>query len=311
MLPFRKIIFAADLSEPCQAAAPYVREMTERGGAELVILHATEIAAVPPDPLRPFLAESLPLYAAIRKEQRERMEAFIGEHFAGLHPELLLVDGDAGPAIEETVRRKAADLVMMSTHGRGTLRRFLLGSVTAKMLHDLSCAVWTGVHWKDGIHQPRVPYRSIVCAVDFHEEDAGVIRTASELAKAYGASLSVTHAVDWPESSVLTGSPVYARGGDHGVDADGARSGPGSRCQRRRRESGGRRSEGRDRVRGRSVGGGARDVSEDGGPVLVEPLRDHPRVALSGAERIAFRNRTRACGAPRNPRDAWRYPGVC
>lgn len=211
MLPFRKIIFAADLSEPCQAAAPYVREMTERSGAELVILHATEIAAVPPDPLRPFLAESLPLYAAIRKEQRERMEAFIGEHFAGLHPELLLVDGDAGPAIEETVRRKAADLVMMSTHGRGTLRRFLLGSVTAKMLHDLSCAVWTGVHWKDGIHQPRVPYRSIVCAVDFHEEDAGVIRTASELAKAYGASLSVTHAVDWPESSVLTGSPVYAR----------------------------------------------------------------------------------------------------
>lgn len=211
MVPFRKILFAADLSKACQAVAPYVREMTERAGAELVILHATEIAAVPPDSLRPFLAESLPLYAAIRKEQRERLEAFTAEHFAGLRPKLMLVDGEAGSAIEETVRHQGADLVMMPTHGRGTLRRFLLGSVTAKMLHDLSCAVWTGVHWTDGGYQPRLPYRSIVCAVDFHEEDAGVIRAAGALAKAYGAKLSITHAVDWPESNALIEFPVYGR----------------------------------------------------------------------------------------------------
>lgn len=211
MPPFRKILFAADLSKACQAVTPYVREMTERAGAELVILHATEIASVPPDSLRPFLAESLPLYAAIRKEQRERLEAFIGEHFTGLRPELLLVDGEVGTAIGETVKLRGSDLVMMPTHGRGTLRRFLLGSVTAKMLHDLSCAVWTGVHWTDGGYQPRLPYRSIVCAVDFHEEDAGVIRAAGELAKAYGAKLSVTHAMDWPASNTLIEFPVYGR----------------------------------------------------------------------------------------------------
>ena len=34
---------------------------------------------------------------------------------------------------------------MMPTHGCGPLRRFLLGSVTAKVLHDVSTAVWTGL----------------------------------------------------------------------------------------------------------------------------------------------------------------------
>jgi len=33
---------------------------------------------------------------------------------------------------------------MLPTHGRTPLRRFLLGSVTAKVLHDRTVPVWTG-----------------------------------------------------------------------------------------------------------------------------------------------------------------------
>jgi hypothetical protein len=38
------------------------------------------------------------------------------------------------------------DLVMMPTHGVGTFRSFLVGSVTAKVLHDANCPVWTAAH---------------------------------------------------------------------------------------------------------------------------------------------------------------------
>ena len=34
----------------------------------------------------------------------------------------------------------------MPTHGYGPFRRFILGSNTAKVLHDADCPVWTGVH---------------------------------------------------------------------------------------------------------------------------------------------------------------------
>ena len=40
MLPFRKIVFPVDYSEPCRAVAPYVQEMAARYSAELTAVHA-------------------------------------------------------------------------------------------------------------------------------------------------------------------------------------------------------------------------------------------------------------------------------
>ena len=48
----------------------------------------------------------------------------------------------------------------------GRVRRFLLGSVTAKVLHDVSAAVWTGVGAELSEHPVKIPYQSIVCALD-------------------------------------------------------------------------------------------------------------------------------------------------
>jgi hypothetical protein len=49
-------------------------------------------------------------------------------------------------AIHRVIQYQGADLVMLPTHELGPLRRFLLGSVAAKVLHDESAVVWTGVH---------------------------------------------------------------------------------------------------------------------------------------------------------------------
>ena len=37
----------------------------------------------------------------------------------------------------------------MSTLGEGAFYRFLLGSVTAKVLHESHCPVWTGAHLEE------------------------------------------------------------------------------------------------------------------------------------------------------------------
>ncbi len=70
---------------------------------------------------------------------------------------------------------------MLPTHGRAPLRRFLLGSVTAKVLHDLTVPVWTG-------HPLRIPYTSILAAIDTSDEAEAVIRAAAALAASYQAS---------------------------------------------------------------------------------------------------------------------------
>ena len=46
------------------------------------------------------------------------------------------------------------DLIMMPTHGYGRFRALLLGSVTAKVLHDADCPVWTAVHREEVMAHP-------------------------------------------------------------------------------------------------------------------------------------------------------------
>jgi nucleotide-binding universal stress UspA family protein len=49
-----------------------------------------------------------------------------------------------GPAVEHILRvaeQKAPDLIVMATHGRTGVPRFLLGSVTSKIVRAVSCPV--------------------------------------------------------------------------------------------------------------------------------------------------------------------------
>jgi len=59
----------------------------------------------------------------------------------------LRADMDALPIHEETgldfASEQAADLIVMATHGRTGLQRFLIGSVTEKVVRSASCPVFT------------------------------------------------------------------------------------------------------------------------------------------------------------------------
>lgn len=102
--------------------------------------------------------------------------------------------------INGLVQEQRADLVMLATHGYGPVRRLLLGSVTAKVLHDVSAAVWTGVGAALDDHPARIPYKSIVCALDDDDEAAAVLKAASIISCAYHAQLSILHVVQAPLS---------------------------------------------------------------------------------------------------------------
>ena len=54
------------------------------------------------------------------------------------------VDVVVGPAAFEIVRRaeeRGADLLVVGSHGRGAIRRFLLGSVAERVLREAGCPV--------------------------------------------------------------------------------------------------------------------------------------------------------------------------
>ncbi len=59
----------------------------------------------------------------------------------GADASFLVWEGDAGDGIVAAAQAEAADLIVVGTHGRGTVGRFLLGSVSDHVVHRAGCPV--------------------------------------------------------------------------------------------------------------------------------------------------------------------------
>ena len=194
MLRLEKILLPVDFSERCLGAARWARLVADRYGSEILMLHVVEPIRYEFSALE-FGGAVLTDLAANRKAQaRERLEEFLSEELAGARMRRLLVEGDAAQSIVEAARNEQVALITMPTHGYGRFRRFILGSVTAKVLHDAQCPVWTGVHLEETPAAHTIRLRSVVCAVDLGPHSAEPLRWAGQLAQDFGARLLLAHA---------------------------------------------------------------------------------------------------------------------
>ena len=188
------ILFPTDFSEQCRHTAPLVRAFALRFDAGVLMLHVMDVT---PYMIAP-AAEAPPVVFNLdewRNEQRARLEQFLADELAGVRVVRVLVEGDPAHEIVNQARTQGIDLIMMPTHGRGRFRALLLGSVTAKVLHDAECPVWTAVHTQDQL--PNVPdtLSRILCAVELTKDDSCTVRWARELAAAAKARCLFVHAI--------------------------------------------------------------------------------------------------------------------
>jgi len=217
MLPFRKLLFPVDYSAPCCATIPYVKDMAKQFSAEITLVHAYSLrpAFVNRDLDGVMVYNDLASDPALLEEARcfeiDRLRKFAHEMFPDQRVGTFAEEGEAGTVIHRILQHQGADLVMMPTRGDAPLRRFLLGSVTAKVLHDVSAAVWTGVGSALEKHQPSVPYKSIVCALDESEEAEAVLRAAAVLAKSYKAALALVHVLEMPPGAPEMDFNIYRK----------------------------------------------------------------------------------------------------
>jgi nucleotide-binding universal stress UspA family protein len=93
----------------------------------------------------------------------------------------------------DCARREEAGLIVMPTHGYGPFRRMLLGSVTAKVLHDADCPVWTTTH-AEAPPSGEAALKRILCAIDLSPSVAALSWSA-QLAAEFGAELTLVHAL--------------------------------------------------------------------------------------------------------------------
>jgi len=190
-----RILFPIDFSEQSRKAAPFVKAMASRFQSEVVMLNVLELPQVWYGAgdgavwVPPVDADEL------REEARTRLEGYLETEFAGLQLTRVLAEGDAARQIVCQAKAQQTDLIMMPTHGYGPYRSLLIGSVTAKVLHDAECPVWTGVHTPEFTSHAPEHFCRILCAVERDPKDVRVIRWALELGKRVGAEVRLIHVI--------------------------------------------------------------------------------------------------------------------
>ncbi len=189
---FKHILFPVDFSQQCCNVAPYVLCMARRYGAHVSMLHVMELptGAYPGWPAQAAVID----FQAMADERKQRLDSYLRNEFAEVATTRVMREGDPAHMITDYTQKEHADLIMMPTHGYGPFRRFLLGSVTAKVLHDVKCAVWTSAHAPE-TPAPPAGYRHILCAVDFSEKAAPLIVWATRFAREQGAAVKLVHAI--------------------------------------------------------------------------------------------------------------------
>jgi nucleotide-binding universal stress UspA family protein len=216
-----RILLPIDFSERSTGAAHCAGTLACHCHCELVIMHVLvppqyEFGAV--DIAGSMLAE---LCRDRLQQAKLDIDEFLASELAGMNVRRVVVEGDPSSSIVDFAHEEHCDLIVMPTHGYGPFRRFILGSNTAKVLHDADCPVWTGVHLEDTPATPAIPIRNVLCAVDLGPQSARALQWAAAFAHEFGARLTLMHAAPCgPSVQSPANDELRTLQSSSGVDAD-------------------------------------------------------------------------------------------
>ena len=194
--PFRSILVPLDGSALAEQTIPLVLEIARlaRSKVRLVLVHPI----LPP----PFYEESAQLYVsvdlAMRKAAREYLRGLAAQlrERSGLPISSVTLNGPTEPALVKYVHDMGADLVAMTTHGRGGVRGAWLGSVADRLLRSLDVPVLvTRAHEEAAPMSAPPRIREILVPLDGSTLAEAALAPAAALAGLFEAELVLVQIV--------------------------------------------------------------------------------------------------------------------
>ncbi len=206
--PWKRIIVGVDFSPESQLATAQGLDIARHCGAELVLVHAGSVpspvgtgytpAAI--EELQEFLTDR---FASERDELETLRESLSGQ---GVTVSKLLIDAAPETGLCEAASQFDASLVIVGTHGRTGIKRFLMGSVAERVVR--SCV--TDVMVARPVDQSAGGYRRILVATDFSPPAEQALRAALTIA-ANDAQVDLFHAWQMPYVGAQYYKPITMR----------------------------------------------------------------------------------------------------
>ena len=144
MTQVRRILYASDLSRASRQAFATAVTLAKAHRASLTVLHVVE----PVTPTLPDEYIGSATWDQIDRDTRawasRQLDALVQKARAqGVRATMLMVDGSAADRIARAARFTKADLLVVGTHGRSGLTKFLVGSVAQRVVALAPCPVVT------------------------------------------------------------------------------------------------------------------------------------------------------------------------
>lgn len=192
-LSVRRILVPIVFADLSLYILPQAAWLARRLQAEIILLHVVEPLNYPAGIFEAgdkISAQDL-TSRVVHRAQCDLDQTLLPE-LDGVAVTRLLLHGEPAVEIANTAFNENVDLIMLATRGFGAFHRFLVGSVTAKVLHESDCPVWTGAHLED----PAVgefAVRNVLCSVDLSHHSYRTAALAAQLASSIGAALTLVH----------------------------------------------------------------------------------------------------------------------
>jgi len=190
-MKFNHILFPIDFSGRNRALNRQVEWLAARFDSRVTLLHVFEIPAT-------WYAAAEVSYISIEafNEPRQSAQQHLNEYSIKV-PETrlqrVLAEADTAAQIVNFVDEHDVDIIVMGTHGYGAMQGWLMGSVTAKVLHRATCPVWTDALLHSAPRDPSVS--KILCAIETIDEAIPLLRFTDQLAQDLGATVRLIHSV--------------------------------------------------------------------------------------------------------------------
>jgi nucleotide-binding universal stress UspA family protein len=134
-MALRRIVHATDFSPASRPAFRMALVLARPAGARLLLLHVL----TPPTPFvggwRRAPSSYLELLQAARRQAHRRLASWLAQaRAARVRVQARLVEGGPSEQIRKVSGRWHADLIVIGTHGRSGMRRFVMGSVAEQVV---------------------------------------------------------------------------------------------------------------------------------------------------------------------------------
>ena len=200
VIAVQNILVPTDFSSISRKALVYAAAVAKHYGSRLHVAHVLplEVIWLPEQSLK-----------KARHEAEEQMKAVVSAVELSTQPNALLSEGDIAEVTPDLLKQHGIDLMVLATHGRKGLQRFMLGSVAEEIFRTAACPVLTV-----GPKAPEAPaavLNRILFATDFTAESVAALPCAISLAQEHQAHLYLVHVVQKDHRIVAPHERALAR----------------------------------------------------------------------------------------------------